>query len=260
VWWSPVGVLAYLPLHAAGHHSDLTTSGPTPAADPRTALDRVISSYTTTVRSLTYARIHHVGVGDGKAVVVAVPDAPGTPPLPGVAAETATLTRLLPDALVLANPTRDTVLAALPAHQVAHFACHGYADWNDPASSRLILRDHRTAPLTVADVSALHLTGGLAYLSACDTTVTSPRLADEALHIAGAFYLAGYQHVIGTLWPINDAEARDIAEDFYVGLTAGGTTAPQISRSARAIHHALRLRARYPQAPTLWAAHTHTGA
>jgi CHAT domain-containing protein len=261
VWWSPVGVLVYLPMHAAGHHSDLTASGPTRAVNPRTTLDRVISSYTTTVRSLAYARTHHPGAGNGKAVVVAVPDAPDTPPLPGVTAETTTLTRLLPDVLVLANPTRDTVLAALPTHQVAHFACHGYADWNDPASSRLILRDHHTAPLTVADVSALHLTGGLAYLSACDTTVNSPRLADEAVHLAGAFHLAGYQHVIGTLWPINDALARYIAEDFYVGLTAGGTTVPQTSLSARALHHAIRrLRARYPQAPTLWAAHTHTGA
>ena len=259
VWWSPRGPLAYLPLHAAGHHSDLTAGDPALAANPRTVLDRVVSSYTTTVRSLAYARTRRPGAGN--AVVVAVADAPGTQPLPGVTAETATLRRFLPHALVLADPTRDTVLDALPGHQVAHFACHGYADWEEPASSRLILRDHHTAPLTVADVSALHLTGDLAYLSACDTTVTSPRLADEAVHITGAFHLAGYQHVIGTLWPINDALARDIAEDFYADLTAGGTIPPQTSRSPRALHHAIRrLRARYPQTPTLWAAHTHTGA
>jgi hypothetical protein len=28
LWWSPVGVLAYLPFHAAGHHSDLTANDP----------------------------------------------------------------------------------------------------------------------------------------------------------------------------------------------------------------------------------------
>jgi hypothetical protein len=264
LWWSPVSFLAYLPLHAAGHHSDLTASDPALKANPRSALDRVISSYTTTVRSLAYARTHHpktdTDTDTDKAVVVAVPDAPDTRPLPGVSAETTTLTRLLPDALVLTNPTRDTVLAALPDHPVAHFACHGSADVNDPTSSRLILRDHRTAPLTVADVSALHLTGSLAYLSACDTAITSPRLADEAVHITGAFHLAGYQHVIGTLWPISDTAAHDITKDFYDDLTADGTTPPQTSRSAQALHHAIRrLRARYPQAPTLWAAHTHTG-
>jgi CHAT domain-containing protein len=83
--------------------------------------------------------------------------APDTLPLPGVTAETMAVRQFLPDALVLADPTRDTVLAALPGHQVAHFACHGHADWNDPASSRLILRDHHTAPVTVADVRALRL-------------------------------------------------------------------------------------------------------
>ena len=260
VWWCPVGVLAYLPLHAAGYHSDLTATDPTLKANPRTVLDRVISSYTTTMRGLAYARTHHADTGNSRAVVVAVPDAPDTPPLPGVTAETETLGRYLPDSLPLADPIRNTVLAALPGHHVAHFACHGYADWNDPASSRLILRDHHTTPLTVADVGALHLNGGLAYLSACDTTITSPHLADEAVHITGAFHLAGYQHVVGTLWSISDAMAHDITEDFYDDLTAGGTTPPQTSRSAQALHHAVRrLRARYPQAPTLWAAHTHTG-
>ena len=64
-----------------------------------------------------------------------MPDAPDTQPLPGVTAETATLRRYLPDALALANPIRDTVLDALPGHQVAHFACHGYADWEDPQAA-----------------------------------------------------------------------------------------------------------------------------
>ena len=259
VWWCPVGFLAYLPLHAAGHHGDLTASDPALKANPRTALDRVISSYTTSARSLAYARAHP-GADKGKAVVVAVPDAPNTSPLPGVTAETEALRRFLPNALVLASPTRDAVLAALPDHQVAHFACHGNVNMNDPSSSRLILRDHRTAPLTVADVSALHLNGDLAYLSACDTTVTSPRLADEAVHITGSFHLAGYKHVIGTLWSISDAAAHDITEHFYADLTVDGTTEPQTSRSAHALHHAIRrLRGRYAQAPTLWAAHTHTG-
>jgi CHAT domain-containing protein len=160
----------------------------------------------------------------------------------------------------LTDPTRNTVLTALPQHPNAHFACHGLADWDDPATSRLILPDHLTDPLTVADISALQLTGGLAYLSACDTTSTSPRLADEAVHITGAFHLAGYEHVVGTLWPINDSAARHIAEDFYRRLTNNGTTPPDTTQSAEALHHAIRrLRARYPVTPTLWAAHTHTG-
>ena len=161
---------------------------------------------------------------------------------------------------MLTHPTRGTVLAALPSHRVAHFACHGYVNWDNPAASRLLLYDHHTAPLAVADISARQLTGGLAYLSACDTAVTNPTLTNEAVHITAAFHLAGYQHVIGTLWPINDTVARDLACDVYRHLTQHGTTPPDISRTAQALHDATRrLRARYPATPTLWAAHTHTG-
>jgi len=247
VWWCPVGILAYLPLHAAGR------------AHPRTVLDRVISSYTTTVRGLAYAHAHHPDPAATTTLIIAVPDAPGAPPLPGVAAEASALADLIPGARILPHPTRNAVLAALPGHPIAHFACHGYADWTNPAASQLILYDH-TTPLTVADISARHLTGGLAYLSACDTTITNPALTNEAAHITGAFHLAGYQHVIGTLWPINDTAACDLAYDFYTHLTHHGTTSPDTSLAAHALHRATRrLRSKYPATPTLWAAHTHTG-
>jgi CHAT domain-containing protein len=75
-----------------------------------------------------------------------------------------------------------------------------------------------------------------------------------------AFQLAGYQHVIGTLWPIGDTAARELAHDFYNNLTDEGTTPPRPSLAAHALHHAeRRLRDLYPATPTLWAAHTHTG-
>jgi len=105
------------------------------------------------------------------------------------------------------------VLDALLTHRVAHFACHGHVDWTDPARSSLILTDHATTPLTLADIITLNLDADLAYLSACDTAVTAPRLADESLHITAAFHLAGYRNVIGTLWPINDQAAAQQVEN-----------------------------------------------
>lgn len=249
VWWCPVGVAAFLPLHAAGHHDE---------HPPRTALDRVVSSYTTTMRALAQARTRAAGAGG--TVVVPVPDLPGAA-LPGVTEEATAISALVPAARVLANPVRDTVLAALPGHHVAHFACHGRADWSDPARSHLILADHATTPLTVNEISALKLSAGLAYLSACETSVTTRHLADESLHITGAFYLAGYRHVVGTLWPIDDRIAAEFATEFYRHLTGDGTTPPQTDRSAHALHEATRtVRARYPDLPAVWAAYTHTGA
>jgi len=253
VWWCPVGVLAFLPLHAAGHHGE----GPNPPGRARAVMDRVVSSYTPTVRSLAYARANRPATSPSSAVIIAVPDTPGTP-LPGTLAETATIRTVIPSASVLTSPARRTVLDALPGHHIAHFACHGVADQEYPAQSHLILP---AGPLTVADIGRLRLSAGLAYLSACETTVTSARLADESVHITGAFHLAGYQHVIGTLWPINDAVAASLADAFYRRLTADGTTPPDISRSAYALHRATRrVRERYRRHPIVWAAYTHTGA
>lgn len=45
----------------------------------------------------------------------------------------------------------------------------------------------------------------LAYLSACGTgQVKHDRLIDEGPHIINACQLAGFQHIIGTLWEVND--------------------------------------------------------
>jgi hypothetical protein len=275
LWWCPVGLLAYLPLHAAGHHGDLTSADPACRTNPRAVLDRVISSYTPTLRGLAYARtcsparnrtsitgeeVTPDRIASRRTVIVAVPEAPGVRPLPGVAAEARALATLIPDAEILADPTRNRVLDALNRHTVAHFACHGYANWANPAASELILPDHETTPLTFADITGRRAISDLAFLSACDTMVTSQELADESVHLTGAFHLAGYQRVIGTLWPIGDRAAMKLAIDFYSWLTHEGTSPPDTPLAASALHNAVRnLRARYLTSPAFWASHTHTG-
>ncbi|CAN3985935.1 CHAT domain-containing protein [Kitasatospora purpeofusca] len=252
VWWCPVGVIANFPLHAAGHHAE----GPD---GRRTVLDRVVSSYTTTVRALGHARSRRIDTSDVATLIVPVADTPGATRL-GTDGEAAAITAVVPHADLLAEPTRDTVLQSLPNYQIVHFACHGYVDLDDVANSYLLLTDCATRPLTVADIRDLNLTASLAYLSACNTSVTAPRLADESLHITGAFHLAGYQRVIGTLWPINDRTATEVAADFYASLTDNGTAQVQTDMTAHALNYAVtRLRDRYPNTPTLWAAYTHTG-
>src|SRR4029077_16542650 len=44
VWWVPTGPLSHLPLHAAGRYEDCT----------ETVLDRVMSSYSLSVKALIY--------------------------------------------------------------------------------------------------------------------------------------------------------------------------------------------------------------
>jgi hypothetical protein len=72
--------------------------------------------------------------------------------------------------------------------------------------------------------------------------------------------LAGFPHVIGTLWEINDQIAVEIADALYAALTGpDGILDPD--RAARALHHAARAqRDQHPAAPYLWASHIHVGA
>jgi hypothetical protein len=243
VWWCPVGPLSYLPRHAA-------------------VLDRVVSSYAISARALAEARgrFPRGGQHSGRTLVVPVPDAPGTRFLRGVHDETAAIRDVIPDATVLPHATRDSVLREIPGYRNLHFSGHGAADLADPASGYLVLYDHATAPLTVADIAARRTDADLAFLSACETGRTSPALSNEAVHLTGAFQLAGFRHVIGTLWPVADFAASAVTRDFYREITGGGVTPPDAGRSALALHDAtLRLRSEFPEDPGFWAGFTHTG-
>ncbi|MFD7863610.1 CHAT domain-containing protein [Streptomyces sp. NPDC059783] len=249
VWWIPTGPLAFLPLHAAGHHEE---------AAGRTVLDRTASSYTPSLRVL--ARSRRPGRSAASFLVVAVPEAPAAPPLPGAAEEAAVLTGLLPGARLLTGDaaTRDAVVAALRDHAWLHFCGHATAEPGTGSGSRLIVHDHLDHPLTVAGISRLDLAGAeLAYLSACHTARTGFTAVDEALHLAGGLQIAGFRHVVATLWGIEDTVSARIAERVYVGL---GAPRPMADRAAYAVREAVRdMRDRYPLTPSLWAAHLHAG-
>lgn len=231
LWWSPVGPLSSLPLHAAARR-DWRERPDRPAV-----LERVISSYTPTVRALGHAQAGaRRPVSRTRLLIVAVPE--GERPLPYARKESAALAALWPaDELIDTEATHDNVLAALTDHAYVHFACHGASDPDDPSASRLLM--HGDRPLTVLDVSRSRMPmARLAVLSACHTAHAAPRLADEALHIAGAFQLAGYANVVGTLWHVNDQIASRIAIDFHTKLVV--TAAPSPLQSATALHEVIR--------------------
>ncbi|MFD7656814.1 CHAT domain-containing protein [Actinosynnema sp. NPDC059797] len=241
-----------LPLHAAGHHLD---------GSGRSVLDRVVSSYTYSVRGLAYAR--RGGSGRTRsALVVAMPDTPGASPLSSAMDEVSDVVALLRDTevLVSSGATRTAVLKSLPHHSIAHFACHAVGDPVNAGLGRLLLHDHDSSALTVEALSRLDLGHvELAFLSACHTSETAEWLADEAVHITAAFHLAGCRNVVGTITPVNSTAAR-ITAAVYDHLTSGGSTESRLSDIALALHHAVRLvRETFPAAPTTWAASVHVG-
>ena len=250
VWWSTGGLLGLLPVHAAGRYEPDNPDNP-----GHTVLDRVISSYTPTIRALQHARRQvaaaratqagNPAAEPGRSLIVAMPTTPGLPAsasLPGAAREARLLVDRLPAAVVLREPdpgalgsevedhgsedqqsssvpTHDAVLEHLPHCAIAHFACHGASDHTDPSRSRLLLHDHATRPLTIAALAPVRLDRAeLAYLSACHTAMPGAQLLDESIQLASAFQLAGFPHVVAALWQIMDPLAPEVADAFYARL------------------------------------------
>ncbi|WP_433555831.1 CHAT domain-containing protein [Pseudonocardia xinjiangensis] len=255
VWWSPSGPLNFLPLHAAGRHDVRGAS----------VLDRVVSSYTPTMRALLHSRARPVPAGERTALAVAMPETPGHAALPATAREATAFAAgftgrgAAPEVLVGPTATGEAVLAALPRAAFAHFACHASSDPLNAEASHLLLHD---GPLAVTELSRLPLDGAqLAYLSACATARGSATLTDEAVHLASAFQLAGYAQAIGTLWEVGDEVAAHMAEQVHHELARTTDDTTHRPAAANALHAVTRrMRAERPDAPWTWAAHVHSGA
>ncbi|MFG2943244.1 CHAT domain-containing protein [Streptomyces sp. NPDC048282] len=243
VWWMPTGALSVLPIHAAGR----------PGVPGMTVLDRGVSSYTPTLRTLRQAHGQSRPTREDRPLVVAVPEPGGEPPLPGARREAARVTDRLPAgtmSLVDAEATRERVLRELPHKTWAHFACHARTDPANPFDSHLVVHDGDLKVREIAELRVSRATG--AYLSACTTAFGGTGLVDEAIHISSAFQLAGYPDVIGTLWRVKDIAAEHMAVGVYAELAK--------QPPAQALHTTLhRLRQRYARSPYMWASHIHIG-
>ncbi len=258
LWWCPTGSLSFLPIHAAGYYDQ--QGGPS-------VFDCVVSSYTPTVRALLHAR-DRASVSDGsddqteRFLVVSMPHVSGWADLPGAESEARFLRNLFPDISLLlegSDATYGSVGAALQQSRFAHFSCHAVAEGSEPSAGRLVLSDHEERPLTVRDISRLNLDrSDLAFLSACASAAGGGlAMADESIHLASAFQLAGFPRVIATLAPVFDSSAKKIVRGFYTALADNVDP----SQAAQLLHDAIReYRTDRRQHPSMWAFFIHAGA
>ncbi|KAH8753008.1 CHAT domain-containing protein [Diaporthe sp. PMI_573] len=118
------------------------------------------------------------------------------------------------------NPAKESVIKLIKHSQVFHFAGHGYAHPTDPSQSYLLLPNKER--LSGEDLMTDEMTAArpwLAYLSACSTSRThEERLMNESSHLNGAFLLAGFRHIVGTLWEVSDSQSQKLASLFYSKL------------------------------------------
>ena len=109
-------------------------------------MDRVVPSYTPTVRSLVRAAAEQSeeldesvepGAGARRMLVVTMSQTPGQPPLPNARRERDCLAALVPGdrltVLVDSAATRAGILTAIECHDWLHLSCHGMQDLLQPS-------------------------------------------------------------------------------------------------------------------------------
>jgi CHAT domain-containing protein len=275
VWWIGVGEANIIPFHAAGDHS--------PGCLDNT-VSHVVSSYTPTVKALEFARERLAqsrrtmvtSVSDTaprELCVVTMPHTPGLADLPGVASELSSIQNITTSTFSISSllsPTATQVKEQLQSCHIFHFAGHGKADAIDPFQGCLVLQkyDESGAVLvpdlvSVGDISRLHSAHAqLAYLSACSTAENNASvLADEVIHLVSGFQVAGFAHVIGSMWPSVDQICADVARLFYQNFCVedGGMDADGFA--AYALQSAvLEIRKQWWMEPLAWAQYVHFGA
>ncbi|KAH6884147.1 CHAT domain-containing protein [Thelonectria olida] len=235
VWWIPTGPLTKLPIHAAGRYAHGSSD---------TVLDRVISSYSSSIRALLHNRQNRLEANtlheSEKMVLVGMEKTPGQSNLQFASEEIEELGKLgnsMQLQVIRPQPYRKDILSALNNCKIFHFAGHGQTDESDPLESALLLEDE---PLTMRSLFQLNLGRKpfLAYLSACGTgQVKHEGLIDEGLHLINTYQLAGFQHVIGTLWKVDDRSCVDMAVTTYKWIQKRGLSDDSVSEG---LHHACR--------------------
>jgi CHAT domain-containing protein len=132
--------------------------------------------------------------------------------------------------------SKQNVVAAMPGHDVVHFACHGVfgldLDGAGPLDSGLLLSDGRrksplaglarAAPaernsffLSAREILNISLSADLVTLRACSSGRVDVQTGDELIGLIRAFFYAGTPSVIASLWNVNKRSSQLLLRNFY---------------------------------------------
>ena len=130
-----------------------------------TVLDKVISSYSSSVKALLYGRRSIAPKNKDNAIanalLVAMQNTPDQSSLHFAADELRIVEKLVPalhlEAILPRQNNRQHVLDHLKASAIFHFAGHGQTNPTEPSQSCLLLEDWQRSPLTMDDLRDLRL-------------------------------------------------------------------------------------------------------
>jgi CHAT domain-containing protein/TolA-binding protein len=133
-------------------------------------------------------------------------------------------------------------LSLAASADVIHFAGHARLG-ADPA---LLLND--TDEVRAVEIARARLHPRLVVLAACGTAAGTGDGFDGPRGLAGAFLTAGAGAVVGTLWPVDDAEAAALFTEFHRRMRDGDDAATALRQATLVLLRGSNPRARHPAA------------
>ena len=115
---------------------------------------------------------------------------------------------------------------------ILHFATHGLIDEERPERSMLALTaqpPESDGLLQMREIYGLRLRAALVTLSACQTALGKNVTGEGIVGFSRAFFYAGANAVMASLWNVNDASTAEFMTAFYEKLSRGES----IDRAAR---------------------------
>jgi CHAT domain-containing protein len=209
-------------------------------------------------------------------------------PLSGTAQEARSIQQLFPDAKVVTGQQATTsYLKQIDAPSILHIATHGFfledptKNHDQPSGTRAargasgkvlienpLLRSGLALAganvnksgkddgiLTALEASNLNLWGTkLVTLSACDTGVGEVKTGEGIYGFRRAFFRAGAETLVMSLWPVSDNVTREMMTNYYTGLKQG-------LERGEALHQAelTMLKKKGRQHPFYWASFIQSG-
>jgi CHAT domain-containing protein len=120
---------------------------------------------------------------------------------------------------------RTNVLAAnWRRYTIVHFATHAVVDLRRPELSGIVLSlyDADGRPLNgilrMNDIYDLDMPVDLVVLSGCETAAGRMMDSEGEFSLSRAFFYAGAQRVVASLWPVEDRATAAFMREFYQGL------------------------------------------
>jgi CHAT domain-containing protein/tetratricopeptide (TPR) repeat protein len=220
----PDGALAYLPFEAL----------PTPGGR---LLNRFRIAYAPSASTLSALRDRPRAVPSQSLFALADPAFEKAPALlaergfdftrlPNTRAEVAAIRQLFAASKVfLGVEAGEAALKStdLTPYRYIHLAAHGYFDEANPSRSGIVLTpgENEDGVLQAHEVMRLRMNADLVTLSACQTGLGKLLAGEGVQSLTRAFFYAGAQSLVVSLWNVNDAATAELMKSFYMNLKRG---------------------------------------